>query len=174
MTHTDHPPLRKLTEAEFATIGRIVLIWGSHEQSVGSIVSAGFKIPQGASVPLVHSLPYSKKVDLACRTLESRKSEVFLELAKELDYIRRVFRPERDTIAHGSFGMWADDAWVRSISKDRFVIFDDLESIRDRAEYARHVSAEAAYKIQDYSSEQVRPPRPSAPSGRTPDGWLSR
>lgn len=55
---TDFPPfpLRHLTEAELATIGKVVLLWGMHEQNVGTIVSVAYKIPNNASADLVFTL----------------------------------------------------------------------------------------------------------------------
>ncbi len=118
------PELRTFTEAEFAIIGKVMLIWGMHEQMVGTIVSIHCKIPRASSAALIHALGYGRKVDLACAAL---KSDLGLgDIAKELDFVRRVYRPERDTIAHGAFGTWEEEAWVRALSKPRFVMFDDL------------------------------------------------
>lgn len=165
-----YPPIREFTESEFATIGKVVLMWGHHEQSVGTIVAVRHKVSSESSAALIHSLGYSRKVDLACAAL--RENPLLADLATELDFVRRVFRPERDTIAHGAFGTWKDDAWVRALSKRRFVSFDDLSLVHERANYARVIANEAAFRIQNYNPDTPRPARPPVPVSDAPAGYL--
>lgn len=165
--------LQSLTDREFALIGRALVLWGSHEQDVGWIISAGLKIPGRAAQILIHSQPYGKKVDIARDYLCNSGNKEMADLGRELDHVRRVFRPERDTLSHGAFGAWDKDVWVRSIAKTRFVIFDDLDIILQRAVYARHISMEAHYLVSGYKSTLERPERPPLPSGRIPTGWTS-
>lgn len=54
MSEPDIRPLRHFTEAELATIGRVVLLWGMHEQDVGTVVGVFHKTSHQASVELVH------------------------------------------------------------------------------------------------------------------------
>ena len=165
------PEPRPLTEAEFATIGKVLLIWGWHEQDVGTIAAVGLKSDADQSKALIDPLGYSKKVDLARWVLMDTRRAELIKIAKELDFVRRVFRPERDTLAHGSLGTWGDEAWVRSTSKDRFVIFSDLADLHERANYARFVSLEGAYKLQNFDSGRPFPKRPATPTGKIPVGW---
>lgn len=163
--------LRPITEAELATIARIVLLWGSHEQDVGTIVSVGLEIPKAASAALVQALGYGRKVDLACGVLRAHRKRDLSSLAQDLAFVKQSLRPERDTLVHGAFGLWTDDAWVRNLSKDRFVSFDDLRDVYRRAEFARYVSQEACYQLQDFNSGRLHPGRPAPPIDSIPSGW---
>lgn len=163
------PPLRHFTESELATIGKILLLWGMHEQNVGTIVSVHYKVPNEACADLVHSLGYSRKVDLASAVLKERGAS---DIAAELQHIKRVFRPERDTLAHGAFGIWEHEAWVRAISKPRFVLADDLGQLHARADYAAAISVEAVSRINGVALSRPRPPKPSDPTGQIPKAWI--
>jgi hypothetical protein len=168
MTETTMPPIRRFTEGELATIGKVMLLWGMHEQNIGTVVSIFHKISASSSPDLVHAVGYSRKVDLASAAL---KAGGHFELASELQHIKRAFRPERDTLAHGAFGTWDTEAWVRSLSKERFVLVEDLGLLNTRADYAWAVSHEAVMTIHGQSSGIARPPRPKDPHGLQPRAW---
>lgn len=165
---TDIPPIRHFTESEFATIGKVMLLWGMHEQNVGTIVSIFHKISGPATTELVHALGYSKKVDLASAALKASGED---DLAREPQHIKRVFRPERDTLAHGAFGTWDREAWVRSLSKERFVLVDDFSLIHDRAYYAYAVALEAVMNLHGQVPSDARPVRPPEPHNQAPRAW---
>jgi hypothetical protein len=168
MTEPNIPPLRHFTESEFATIGKVMLLWGMHEQNIGTIVSVFHKVPNAANSDLVHSVGYSRKIDLASTALKTSGAP---DLAAELQHIKRVFRPERDTLAHGAFGTWDQEAWVRAIAKPRFVLADDLGLLHARADYAWAVSLEAVMRIHGQASPRDRPPRPPEPHSQVPQAW---
>ncbi len=93
------------------------------------------------------------------------------DLAREPQHIKRVFRPERDTLAHGAFGTWDREAWVRSLSKERFVLVDDFSLIHDRAYYAYAVALEAVMNLHGQVPSDARPVRPPEPHNQVPRAW---
>ncbi|WP_433932956.1 hypothetical protein [Brevundimonas diminuta] len=169
MNFPNTQPIRHFTEGEFATIGKVMLLWGMHEQTVGTVVSIFHKTSGIATTELVHALGYSKKVDLASAALKVSGHNA---LARELQHIKRAFRPERDVLAHGAFGTWDGEAWVRALSKERFVLVDDFSLIHDRAYYAYAVALEAVQILQKYEGpRRERPPQPPEPNGQIPRAW---
>lgn len=108
---------------------------------------------------------------MACDVLAKSDDLEQQWLAKELDFIRRSFRPERDTIAHGAFGTWVNEAWVRSLSKPRFVMADDFGLFLSRAAYSFSISLESLVRQQGGTPVDTRRPRPDLPTGKKPTAW---
>lgn len=146
---------------DLAMIGKIILLWGQAEWSIGNSLMFALKAHGDALYEHIQSLGFSKKVDLLSANLP--KEGKLRALVADLLHARTAFRTERDTLAHG-MTLRGPDGYleVSALAKPRSVSSVNLPRAERRAHYAAVIAMELNFRLtSDAAIWQFRtPPRP--------------
>lgn len=148
-----------LSPGELAQVGEIMLLWGACENFLGNSLGIVFGIPFPARQDFVDALGFGRKVDLIHGRL--RDDAALGRLTAELNYAKQNYRPERDTLAHGS-ALGDGDGAVRieAVAKPRVVEPATLGRAVERAQFAASISMELNGRLSGVAWPLPTMPRP--------------